>query len=204
MKWSGGALLALALGVTIAVAWAGRVSEGRRSLAEADGALARGDTTDAILASRVAAEARCPGCTAPDQGFAKLEKIARDAEARGDDTTAFAAWRATRAALLATAVTSGTSPRRMHADVEVARFAHRIDAAAVAAGAAPTSAAAEDRLRAGMTESELPSGATFALVGIGGVVFLVAAARFAMSRARLELGAALAGGLTATIAMLFF
>ena len=170
-------LVALALGV----AWAGRAAEGRRALADSDAALSRGDTTDAILSARIAAEARCPSCSAPEQGFAKLEKIARDAEARGDDTTAFAAWRATRAALLATSVNGTTSAQRQHADVEIARFAHRIDAAAAAAGAAPTPAAAEDRLRAALAENDIPSGTTIALVSLGGLVFLAAAARFAMA-----------------------
>ncbi|MEA2751073.1 MAG: hypothetical protein QOI41_5216, partial [Myxococcales bacterium] len=196
------ALLAVALVslVAIGVAWAGRIAEGRRALAEADSALERGDVTEAILAARIAGEARCPGCTAPDEGFARLEKIARDAEARGDDATAFAAWRATRAALLATAVASTTSTRRAHADAEIARFAHRIDAAAVAAGATPTPAAAEDRVRAALNESDVPGAATFALIGLGGIVFLAAGARFATSKTKrsvTELGLALAGAAVA-------
>jgi hypothetical protein len=196
-------LLAL---VTLAIAWAGRAAEGRRALVDADAALERGDLTEAILASRIAAEARCPGCGAPDEGFAKLEKIARDAEARGDDTTAFAAWRATRAALLATAVTTA-SARRAHADAEIARFAHRLDAAAVAAGATPTPAASEERVRATLAESDVPGGATFALVGLGGVVFLVAAARFARAKAKAshaDLGLAIAGAALAAAGALLF
>jgi len=202
-------ILAVALVTLLAlgIAWAGRASEGQRALVDADAALARGDLVEAIFAARVAAEARCPGCGAPDEGFARLEKVARDAEARGDDTTAFAAWRAARAAVLATAVTRTTSPRRTRADAEVARFAHRLDAAAVAAGANPTPAAAEDRLRAALTETDLPGGATFALVGLGGLVFLVAGARFAMSKAarsRADLGLALAGAAVATVGALLF
>ncbi|MDB5216395.1 MAG: hypothetical protein JWO86_4322 [Myxococcaceae bacterium] len=203
------ALLAVALVslVAIGVAWAGRIAEGRRALAEADSALERGDVTEAILAARIAGEARCPGCTAPDEGFARLEKIARDAEARGDDATAFAAWRATRAALLATAVASTTSTRRAHADAEIARFAHRIDAAAVAAGATPTPAAAEDRVRAALNESDVPGAATFALIGLGGIVFLAAGARFATSKTKrsvTELGLALAGAAVAAAGALLF
>lgn len=203
------ALLAVALVslVAIGVAWAGRIAEGRRALADADSALERGDATEAILAARIAGEARCPGCTAPDEGFARLEKIARDAEARGDDATAFAAWRATRAALLATAVASTTSTRRAHADAEIARFAHRIDAAAVAAGATPTPAAAEDRVRAALTESDVPGAATFALIGLGGIVFLAASARFAASKTKrsvTELGLALAGAAVAAAGALLF
>ena len=202
-------ILAVALVTLLAlgIAWAGRASEGQRALVDADAALARGDLVEAIFAARVAAEARCPGCGAPDEGFARLEKVARDAEARGDDTTAFAAWRAARAAVLATAVTRTTSPRRTRADAEVARFAHRLDAAAVAAGVNPTPAAAEDRLRAALTETDLPGGATFALVGLGGLVFLVAGARFAMSKAarsRADLGLALAGAAVATVGALLF
>jgi hypothetical protein len=193
--------------VAVGIAWAGRVAEGRRALADADSALERGDTTEAILAARIAGEARCPGCTAPDEGFARLEKIARDAEARGDDTTAFAAWRATRAALLATAVTNSASTRRIHADAEIARFAHRLDAAAVAAGATPTPVAAEERVRAAMSESDVPGAATFALVGLGGLVFLVAGARFATAKTKrnvTELGLALGGAAVAAAGALLF
>jgi hypothetical protein len=201
------AAVALVALTTLAIAWSGRASEGRRALAEADAALARGDTADAVFAARIAAEARCPGCAAPGEGFSLLEKIAKDAEARGDDTTAFAAWRATRSALIATAVASASSTRRVHADNEVARFAHRLDAAAVAAGAAPSPAAAEDRLRATMAESEVPGGPTFAIVGLGGLVFLAAAARFATSKAdggRVELGLAAGGAALAAAGALLF
>lgn len=201
------AAVALVSLVAIGIAWAGRVAEGRRALADADSALERGDATEAIFAARIAGEARCPGCTAPDEGFARLEKIARAAEARGDDTTAFAAWRATRAALLATAVTSTGGDRRLHADAEIARFAHRLDAAAVAAGATPTPAAAEDRVRAALAESDVPGAATFALIGLGGIVFLVAGARFVAAKAErslTELGLAVGGAAVAAAGALFF
>jgi hypothetical protein len=200
-------LALVAIAVVVAVAWAGRVSEGSRALVDADSALERGDLPEAILAARIAGEARCPGCSAPDEGFARLEKIAHAAEARGDDATAFAAWRATRAALLATAVTTSGTARRLHTDAEVARFAHRLDAAAVAAGATPTPAAAEDRVRAALAESDVPGAATFALVGLGGIVFLVAGARFAAARAKrslTELGLAVAGAAVAAAGALLF
>lgn len=189
--------LALVLGIALlatGITWRARIAEGRKAIAEADAALGRGDVIDAVLAARVAAEARCPGCTAPEEGFARLERIAREAEARGDDATAFAAWRAQRAALLATATMSTTSERRRRADAEVARFGHRIDAAAVAAGASPTAAASEERLRATLTESDVPGGFTYALIGLGGAVFLAAAWRFATdARSRTDLGFAAAG-----------
>lgn len=201
------AAVALIVLATLGVAWSGRASEGRRALADADAALSRGDATDAILSARVAAEARCPGCSAPDEGFARLEKIAKDAEARGDDTTAFAAWRATRSALLATSVTSTASARRAHADNEIARFAHRLDAAAVAAGASPTAAATEEHVRARLAEHEVPGGTTFALVGLGSLVFLVAAARFVARKAErrhADLGLAAAGAAVAAAGVLLF
>jgi hypothetical protein len=201
------ALALVAALVVVAIAWTGRISEGRRAVADADSALERGDLPEAILAARIAGEARCPGCSAPDEGFARLEKVAHDAEARGDDVTAFAAWRATRAALLATAVTTSGTARRLRADAEVARFAHRLDAAAVAAGATPTPAAAEDRVRAALAESDVPGAATFALVGLGGIVFLAAGARFAAAKTRrnlTELGLALAGAAVAAAGALLF
>lgn len=197
-------LIALA---TLAVAWAGRAAEGRRAVAEADAAFSRGDRAEAIFAARVAAEARCPWCTAPDEGFARLEKIARDSEARGDDEAAFAAWRAARAALLATAFTTRASARRIHADNEVARFAHRLDSAAVAAGASPTPAASEERIRRTLADDAVPSGATFALVALGSLLFLVAAARFAAGkkeRTRTDLGLAATGAALAAAGALLF
>ena len=200
------ALVLFALIVPLAIAWAGRVSEGQKALTDSDAALARGDTAEAILSARIAAEARCPGCSAPDLGFAKLEKIARDAEARGDDTTAFGAWCAARAAILASSVLSTSSARRAHADLEVARFAHRLDSAAVAAGAPPTPAAAEEKVRAALAQSDVPGGAAFALVGIGGIVFLAFGVRFARGGAkrRSDLGLAAAGAVLAAAGALLF
>ena len=202
------AAIAVGLLIVLGIAWSGRSSEGRRALAECDAALARGDTMDAIFSARVAAEARCPTCTAPQEGLGKLERIAKDAEARGDDATAFAAWNGVRAALLATASFGTTSERRTHAELEVARFAHRIDAAAVASGASPTPAAAEDRLRAALAASEIPGGPAFALVGLGGVVFLIAAGRLVMgrksARGRTDLALGAAGAILAVSGALLF
>ncbi len=202
------AAIAVGLAIVLAIAWSGRASEGRRALAECDAALVRGDAVDAVLAARVAAEARCPTCSAPEQALAKLEQIAKDAEARGDDATAFAAWRAARAALIASSSASTTSDRRRHAEVEVARFAHRLESSAVAGGASPTAAAAEDKLRAGLAANDLPSGAVFALIGLGGIVFLAAAARFALARkdqrGTTELGLAAAGAIVAALGASLF
>lgn len=177
------------------VAWAARAAEGRKALLDADTALARGDHFDAIMAARAAAEAQCPMCSAPAEGFARLERIARDAEGRGDDAIAFAAWGAVRAALLATAGASTTSEQRTKAETEIARFGRRIDAAAVVAGAPPTAAAADDKLRAALAEHDVPAGATFATIAVGSVIFFWAAVRFVVAREarKADLVAAAAG-----------
>ncbi|MBX3188719.1 MAG: hypothetical protein KF819_17005 [Labilithrix sp.] len=196
---------ALALVIIVfCAAWAARASEGRRAIAEADAAIARGEPFDAIMAARAAAEARCPLCASPEGGFARLERIAKDAEKRGDDATAFAAWRAVRAASLATVIGSRRSERRLRAEGEIARFAHRLDVAAVAGGATPTAAAAEDKMRATLADDEIPSGATFALIGLGGIVFFAGALRFLAKKQRAELGVAAIGAATSAAAAIFF
>jgi hypothetical protein len=104
-------------------------------------------------------------------------------------------------------VTTSPSAQRLHADAEIARFAHRIDAAAVAAGATPTPAASEERVRAALAESDVPGAATFALVALGGLVFLGAAARFATSKSKrrmTELVLALGGAAVAAAGVLLF
>jgi hypothetical protein len=191
--------------LVLATAWVGRIAEGTAALAQCDAAMARGDAIDAILFAHAAAEARCPGCSAPDAAFAKLEHIATNAELRGDEPTAFSAWRAARAAALAASGLRSTSARRERAEVELARIGHRLDVASTAAAAAPTPAAAEPRLRATLAADAPPSGATYALVGVGGVLFLVAAARFAAARgARTDLGLAATGASLAAAGVLLF
>ncbi len=197
---------ALALAVVIA-AWAGRVSEGRQSLEVCDAAMKRGDAVEAIVLARAAAEARCPWCAAPELGYARLETIAKEGESRGDDPTAVAAWRAVRAAALATSVVSTSSSRRERADVEIARLERKIDAAAAAGGGgAPSPAASEEKLRAALSTSPLPAGTVFALVAVGGALFLVGAMRFARGRGfhATELAIALAGAAIAALGVLVF
>ena len=64
------ALVVLVAAVALGVAWAGRVSEGRHALADGAAALSSADSAEAVLSFRIAAEARCPGCSAPEEGFA--------------------------------------------------------------------------------------------------------------------------------------
>lgn len=203
-------LAALACAIAIlGVAWAGRASEGRRALAAANAALAGGDRAEAILQARAAAEARCPACSAPDAGYAKLESIAAEAEARADAATAVAAWRAVRAASLATTVFDRTTPRRVLADAQIARIEHRIDVTAAAAGAAggtPSPAASEERLRDALQASPLPGAAVFVLVAVGGALFLAFALRFSRAHAFRagDLAMAIAGGAIAAAGAALF
>lgn len=201
-------LATLAVVIAVAVlgaAWAGRAAEGKRSLADADAALARGDKLEAILAARAAAEARCPSCSAPEQGYARLEAIAKDTEHRGDDVTAFAAWRSIRAATLASAIFAVESERRAHAEQEIARLGHRIHLASTAAGTTPAPAASEERLRATLAENTVPHGSAFAVIGVGGLVFVFFAWRFTTAKGkRADAAVAAAGAAMSTLGALLF
>ena len=201
------ALAALALSTAIAVAWAGRVSDGRGALAESAAALARGETEAAIHAARVAAAARCPTCDAPEAALEMLDRIARDSESKGDDATAFAAWGAVRSAALGGAVLGG-GRARVRAEAELARLGQKIDATAAALGGAPAKAASEERLRAALTQSgdALPSGATFALVGAGALAFAAGALRMARAPSLRPSDGVLAaaGALVAALALALF
>lgn len=193
--------------IVLAIAWFGRVDDGKRALAESDAAAARADWPEAIMAARAAAEARCPAGCASELGYARLYAIAKDAEGRADDATAFAAWRAVRAAALGTAVFDVHAAKRERADVELARLGHRLDAAAAAAGAPASPAASEERLRAALAASDVPAGATYLLLALGGAVFLVGAARFAagkQDRTRVDLAVAVAGAAVAAVGVLLF
>jgi len=197
--------VALALVVVIA-AWTSRVSEGRRSLEACDAATKHGDHVEAIVFARAAAEARCPWCQAPELGYARLYAIANDGEARGDDATAVAAWRAVRSAALGTSVLGTSPPRRERADAEIARLEQRIDRAMAAAGGSPSPAASESRLRAALATSSVPSGTVFALLTVGGALFVLGAVRFARARSfrATELALALTGAAVAAVGVLVF
>jgi hypothetical protein len=200
-------LLGLAA-IALVVAWLGRVTEGRRLVANMDAALARGDRVEAIVLARAAIEARCPGCEAPEIGYARLEAIAKDAEGRADDASAVAAWRAVRAGSLATTVFDDSGERRERADAEIARLEHRIDLAAAAAGGtgAASPAATEPRLRQALAARSIPSGSVFLFVAVGGILFLVGALRFAGARrfAPTDLGLSLLGSGLAVAGILLF
>jgi hypothetical protein len=198
-------VVAVAL-VVVVIAWIGRVSEGRRSIESSDAASKRGERVEAIVFARAAAESRCPWCDTPELGYARLYAIAKEAESRGDDATAVAAWRAVRAATLGTSVLDTSPARRERADAEIARLEHRIDAAAAATGAPSSPAASEEKLRAALAKDAVPSGTVFVFLTIGGSLFLLGATRFARGASSRvpELAIALAGGAVAAAGILFF
>ena len=86
----------------LATAIAHEFTLGARAIATSDDALHRGDLALAISAAREAAEAKAPTSPYPELGYSRLATIAESARARGDEPTARAAWRAERAAALAT------------------------------------------------------------------------------------------------------
>ena len=62
-------------------------------------------------------------------------------------------------------------------------------------------------MRATLAQSDVPGGATFALIGLGGIVFLVAGARFVATKARrsmTELVLAVGGAAVAAAGALLF
>jgi hypothetical protein len=116
------ALLVVATVVAI-VTWR-EWTTGREEVTAADAAAERSDWVEAITHARAAAEALAPGSPWPRRGWLRLEAVGHDAEARGDDATALAAYSAMRTAALATrAIGSGSGPWQAKADEGLARVA---------------------------------------------------------------------------------
>lgn len=198
LRWLAGALVV----VVFLLAWAQRAASGRALVAASDAALERADLVEAILLARGAAEARCPLCSAPELGFARLSSIAADAEDRGDAATAIAAWRAARAAALGTALLDPAPRTREGADAQIARLEHRLALSAET----PYPGATDERLRAALASPAVPSGVVFAFVALGAALFLAGAVRFARApelRAA-ELALAAVGGAVAAVGVLAF
>jgi hypothetical protein len=190
----------LAFAATVFVtAWVARRSEGERELAASVAAGARGDVDEAIRHARTAAAARCPGCGASEAAYARLVTLAKEAEGRGDDARAVAAWRAVRAATLASLVLDHEPARRTQADAEIARVEHRLDLAAIAGGATPSPAATEERLKRTLSDDDTAPPVVFALFAIGAVLFAVGAHR-TVQRGRASDVAAAAAGIGVAVA----
>lgn len=169
-------LAALPLLVVIAllvVATARENATGRSEMEQAGRAAAAADWMLAITNARAAAEAVAPGSPWPERARILLDTMGREAEARGDESTALLAYGALRAAALATRVTGWTSALwRDKAEEGLARVA-----AASRDPSAPHVTA--EAMRQALRENDPPPARHVALLSAG-VLFLVAGFAFAL------------------------
>ncbi|MDB4993763.1 MAG: hypothetical protein JWM74_1195 [Myxococcaceae bacterium] len=205
----------LVLGVVVlffAVAIASRVSAGSSAIAASDRALAAGDRVLAIEEARAAAEAVAPGSPYPARGYTRLDAIAREAEARDDDDTAAAAWRAMRTAAIGTrglGVPDETTTLE-RANAGIARTATRVRGAAradlpreVPGVASP----GERRILDALARDETPPVRVFLMLGAGAILFFAVIARllvlasFAWKEARLAATASAVGLVLVVLAL---
>ncbi len=176
------ALLALgSIAFVVLTGGAHELTVGARAMRESDEAFAKGDLPTAIIQAHAAAEAMVPTSPYPARGYARLDAIARDAESRGDDTTAGAAWRAMRSAAKATRTSEPWIERANQGISRTGAHAARSpDDAARCVGS--TSAicdqgAIEKRIGDALAEDDTPNALTFVLLGSGSIVFFFGAAR---------------------------
>jgi hypothetical protein len=195
------ALAALVLVAALAVLTALEIAEGAHEVSAADAAAARSDWGETIVHARAAAEALVPGSPWPERGWARLEAVGHDAEARGDDGTATLAYGAMRSAALATRAPGSDSKRwRAKAEEGLARVASsRRDAS----GPQVTAESMLDALRA----SEPPPTWTLTLLGAAGVAMLGGLARLAWaeepaSQARVAQAVAVVGVVAYAVVLL--
>jgi hypothetical protein len=202
--------IALIVALFIAVASIREVREGARAMEESDTALAAGDLPRAIASARAAAEARVPGSPYPPRAYERLGSLARDAEARGDERVAVLAWAAMRAAALETSglgTGDATDRWRAAASEGIARVGAR-SWSGPEARATSEVRPAQAALEAALARSDLPDGATFLLLAVGGLTFFggvarllwVAHDRAALRRSHVAALTALAGGVAYVLA----
>lgn len=108
---------------TLALATVHETREGANAMLASDVALAAKNPDLAIAEAFSAATHVAPFSPYAREGHARLRQIAEDAENRGDDELALTAWRAIRAAEVATkSPFSGDAARRKHAEAAIARI----------------------------------------------------------------------------------
>jgi hypothetical protein len=168
------ALVALVVATVVGIVTAKEWAIGRDAVTAADAAAAKSDWPETITQARAAAEALAPGSPWPLRGWLRLEAVGHDAEARGDDATALAAYSAMRTAALETrAPGSGSDAWRSKAEEGLARVA----GSQRTLGPHVSSEAMLEALRA----SETPSTARMTTLGVaslailGGLAWLVLA-----------------------------
>jgi hypothetical protein len=164
--------IALVLASILSVGAARQLVAGERAIAQSDLMASRGDAREAIAYARVAAESLLPGSPYPERGYARLERIAMEAEARGDSRTAAASWGAMRAAVLETrALGSGREARLGQANAGLAR---------AAAGDVPNVQDLAERLE----RNDIPSPWELLLLAAISLAFYVAGAHFLRPRSK--------------------
>jgi hypothetical protein len=198
-----GEILAVALVVASSLVClvAREVALGREEDAAAEAAASRSDWIEAVAHARAAAEATAPWSPWPDRGARRLESLARDAEGRGDDTTALLAWGALRSAAIATrGLGHDASDWRAAAEHGIARVA------SARADVPPSDGGGADPLATALRRRDLPSDGSIALLGASLAAAVLGVARLARARSggpSLRLAAALvAGGFLAYAAVL--
>ena len=167
------AVCGLVVALVLAVGVGRQLAEGSHALAESDLARERGEYAVAVAAAKRAAEAVVPFGPHSAQGYARLEEMAREAERRGDDATAAAAWRAMRAAVISTRGfgVGGGAWRHVAEDGLVRVAAQRPGARD------PTEAVTEVTLRAALAEENTPQTWRFFMIAAVGAAFLAGASR---------------------------
>jgi hypothetical protein len=196
-----GALVALSMVAVVGVSTARELAIGQSEVAAADAAAARSDWGETVAHARAAAEALVPGSPWPARGWARLEAVGHDAEARGDDATAMLAYGAMRAAALATRAPGAGSERwQARAQEGLARVASsRTDPGSPRVTA--------DSMLEALRQNEPPATWTVTVLGASGVAMLGGLAWLAWageraSRARLAQAITAAGAITYVVVLL--
>lgn len=179
--WLVGAGAALALTALVGAAASHEAEEGARAMRASDAALAAKNPELAVAEAYLAATHVAPLSPWSDRGYARLQTIADDAEARGDDDLAETAWHAIRSAEVATSgPLSGNPARRRRAELALGR----IDARRMLVLAARTPGLArpsEGALAKAHGEDGAPRAST--LVSLGGGSLLAVVCALALVRA---------------------
>jgi hypothetical protein len=160
-------ILGCTVAAVLAIVTAREFALGREEVAAADESARTADWAEAIVHARAAAQALALGSPWPDLGFARMQSLGRDAEARGDQRTALLAYGAMRTAALSTRAFGSHAARwRLEAEESLGRVAARRDAPALL----PASA---DAMRSALAAEDSPSLPRRALLGAGALVMLL-------------------------------
>lgn len=181
---AGAAAVAFTFAALMAAAISHEADEGARAMRASDAALAAKNPELAVAEAYLAATHVAPLSPWSDRGYARLQTLADDAEARGDDDLAETAWHAIRSAEVATAgPLSGSPARRRRAELALGR----IDARRMLVLAARTPGLArpnEGALAKAHGEDGTPKAATLASLGAGSLLAVACALALVRSGSR--------------------